>query len=44
MLATRHGILLAYAAGLWGAFHYLLASFGVAKVMAAARARRGEAD
>ena len=44
VLATRHGILLAYAAGLWGAFHYLLASFGVAKVMSAARARRGEAD
>lgn len=28
-LATRQGVLLAYAVGLWGAFHYLLAAFSL---------------
>jgi MFS family permease len=44
VLGTRHGIIVAYAFGLWGAFHYLLGSFGLAKAMAKARADRGEAD
>jgi len=43
-LATRQGILIAYALGLWGALHYLLASFGLKTAMARARADRGEAD
>ena len=43
VLATRHGILVAYGVGLWGAFHYLLGSFGLGKAMAQARADRGEA-
>jgi predicted MFS family arabinose efflux permease len=44
VLGTRHGVLVAYAFGLWGAFHYLLGSFGLAKTMARARAARGESD
>ncbi|HEX3367893.1 MFS transporter [Phenylobacterium sp.] len=44
VLGTRHGILVAYAFGLWGAFHYLLGSFGLAKAMSKARADRGESD
>ena len=28
-LATRQGVLIAYAVGLWGAFHYLLAAFSL---------------
>jgi MFS family permease len=43
-LATRQGILIAYALGLWGAAHYLLASFGLKGALAKARADRGEAD
>lgn len=43
VLATRHGIIVAYAVSLWGAFHYLLGSFGLAKALANARAERGEA-
>jgi MFS family permease len=44
VLGTRHGIVVAYAFSLWGAFHYLLGSFGLAKALAKARADRGEAD
>ncbi|HEY2356147.1 MAG TPA: MFS transporter [Phenylobacterium sp.] len=44
VLGTRHGILVAYAFSLWGAFHYLLGSFGLAKAMAKARSDRGERD
>jgi len=44
VLGTRHGVILAYAFGLWGAFHYLLGSFGLAGAMAKARADRGERD
>jgi hypothetical protein len=43
VLATRHGIILAYAVSLWGALHYFLGSFGLAKALAKARADRGEA-
>jgi hypothetical protein len=43
-LATRQGVLVAYALGLWAAVHYLLASFGLKAAMAKARADRGEAD
>ncbi len=44
VLGTRHGIVVAYAFSLWGAFHYLLGSFGLAKAMSKARADRGEGD
>jgi MFS family permease len=44
VLGTRHGVLVAYAFGLWGAFHYLLGSFGLAGAMSKARADRGERD
>ena len=44
VLGTRHGVLVAYAFSLWGAFHYLLGSFGLAKAMSKARADRGEGD
>ena len=44
VLATRHGILIAYLFALWGAFHYFLASIGLKEAMAKARADRGEAD
>jgi MFS family permease len=44
VLGTRHGVIVAYAFSLWGAFHYLLGSFGLAKAMAKARADRGEGD
>lgn len=40
VLATRHGILVAYAVGLWGALHYVLASFGIKGVLDRAAARR----
>ena len=43
VLATRHGIIAAYAVSLWGALHYFLGAFGLAKAMARARADRGEA-
>ena len=36
--ATRQGVIIGYCFNLWGAFHYLLASFGVAKVLARGRA------
>ena len=42
VLATRHGIIVAYAVSLWGAFHYFLGSFGLGKALARARADRGE--
>ncbi|HZZ31391.1 MAG TPA: MFS transporter, partial [Phenylobacterium sp.] len=44
VLGTRQGILVTYAFGLWGAFHYLLGSFGLAAAMSKARADRGERD
>ncbi|THD61518.1 MFS transporter [Phenylobacterium sp.] len=44
VLGTRHGVIVAYAFGLWGALHYLIGSFGIGKAMAEARAARGEAD
>ena len=44
VLGTRQGVILSYAFGLWGAFHYLLGSFGLKEAMAKARADRGEAD
>jgi MFS family permease len=44
VLGTRHGIIVAYAFGLWGAFHYFLGSFGLKGAMAKARADRGESD
>lgn len=44
VLATRHGILIAYLFGLWGAAHYFLASIGLTGAMAKARADRGESD
>jgi predicted MFS family arabinose efflux permease len=31
--ATRQGVIIGYCFNLWGAFHYLLASFGVAKAL-----------
>ena len=44
VLGTRHGVIVAYAFGIWGAFHYLLGSFGLAGALAKARADRGERD
>jgi MFS family permease len=44
VLATRHGVLVAYGFGLWGALHYVLAAFGLKEALAKARADRGEAD
>ena len=44
VLGTRQGVILAYGFSLWGAFHYLLGSFGLAKALAKARSDRGEAD
>ena len=44
VLATRQGIIIAYSISLWGAFHYLLASFGLKQALAKARADRGEDD
>ena len=43
VLGTRQGILVAYSFGLWAVLHYILASFGLGKAMAKARADRGEA-
>ena len=42
VLGTRHGILVTYSFALLAAFNYLLASFGLSKAMAKARADRGE--
>ena len=42
VLATRQGIIVAYSVSLWGALHYLMASFGLKGAMARARAERGE--
>ncbi len=42
VLATRHGIIVAYAVSLWGALHYFLGSFGLSRALAQARADRGE--
>jgi hypothetical protein len=44
VLGTRHGVIVAYAFSLWGAFHYLLGSIGLKEAMSKARADRGEAD
>jgi hypothetical protein len=44
VLGTRHGVIVSYGFYLWGAFHYLLASFGLKGAMARARADRGEED
>ncbi|THD65917.1 MFS transporter [Phenylobacterium sp.] len=44
VLGTRQGVIVAYAFSLWGAFHYLLGSFGIGKALAKARADRGESD
>jgi len=44
VLGTRQGILLAYALGLWGALHYLLAAPGLKRALTEARAARGEAE
>jgi MFS family permease len=44
VLATRHGILVAYVFMIWGGFHYFLASIGLKEALAKARADRGEAD
>jgi predicted MFS family arabinose efflux permease len=44
VLGTRQGVIVAYAFSLWGAFHYLLGSFGLAAALKKARADRGEAD
>jgi len=41
--ATRHGILLTVCIFAWAALHYALASFGIVKELARARAIRGEA-
>jgi MFS family permease len=43
VLATRHGVIVAYGFYLWAAVHYLIASFGLKKALATARAARGEA-
>ncbi len=42
VLATRHGLIITYTVSLWGALHYFLGSFGLAKALAGARADRGE--
>jgi len=39
-LATRQGILVTIGFYVWGAFHYLLASFGLARRLETARAAR----
>jgi hypothetical protein len=41
-LATRHGIIVAYAFGLWGSIHYFLGSIGLERALKEARERRGE--
>jgi MFS family permease len=43
-LATRQGVLIGYALGLWAAVHYLIASFGLKSALQRARADRGESD
>jgi hypothetical protein len=43
VVGTRHGVILSYAFYLWGAFHYLIGSFGLSNALAKARADRGEA-
>jgi MFS family permease len=43
-LATRQGVIVIYALGLWAAVHYLIASFGLKSALAKARADRGEGD
>jgi MFS family permease len=40
VLATRHGVIVAYAFSLWGALHYFLASFGLKSALAKAEAAR----
>ncbi|WP_372785717.1 spinster family MFS transporter [Phenylobacterium sp.] len=44
VLGTRQGVIVSYAFSLWGAFHYLLAAFGLKEALAKARADRGEGD
>ncbi len=41
-LATRHGLLVVYAFGLWASLHYFLASIGLKEALAKASAARGE--
>lgn len=41
--ATREGVIIVLGAYLWAGLHYFLASFGLVKAMARARAERGEA-
>ena len=43
-LATRQGVILAYGFGLWGALHFLMASFGLQEALKRARTDRGEAS
>jgi MFS family permease len=38
VLATRHGVIVAYAFTLWAALHYFLASFGLKEALAKAQA------
>ena len=40
VLATRHGVIVAYAFMLWSALHYFLGSFGLKKALADARAEQ----
>jgi MFS family permease len=42
VLATRHGILVAYGFALWGAAHYLMATVGLSNALAEAATSRGE--
>jgi hypothetical protein len=42
--ATRQGIVLTITFYIWGAFHYLLASFGLARRLAAVAAERRAAE
>lgn len=44
VLATRQGVIVAYAVSVWGAAHYLLAAPGLKRALAEARAARGEAE
>lgn len=44
VLATRQGVIVAYAFGLWGALHYFLGCIGLKAALAKARADRGEGD
>ena len=43
-LATRQGVIVGLCFYLWAALHYLIASFGITRALAEARAARGESD